>query len=260
MDAPKGFYERTSKYLRDLGIGVSDKVVLVGGIGTLGSRIVRNLARFNFKKIIVVDIDFVGPENVGYQCYHSEEIGKKKVEAIAERFSKYHPWTKIEPYFLEVYTLSSLVTIRELEKYDRLIASSDAVISTFDSAGARATSLLLAFRRDKVFVDAGLGVTRGYVKILKEGYCPICEKVWEDQVRYYTNPNLAEVVAAFVVQAVLYTLSGRAWPSEITINLDAPFSPVSVSEIRNERCPLCSEEAKKVSLEDIPNFLMEKIY
>ncbi len=260
MDVPKGFYERTSKYLRDMKIDVSNKVVLVGGVGTLGSRIVRDLARFNFKKIIVVDIDFVGPENVGYQCYHSEEIGQKKVEAIAKRFSKYHPWTAVEPHFLEVYTLSGLVTLNELKKYDELVASSDAIVSTFDSAGARATSLLLAFRRGKVFVDAGLGVTRGYVKLLKEGYCPICERVWEDQVRYYTNPNLAEVVAAFASQAVLYALSGKAWPAEVTVNLDAPFNPVSVSEIRNEGCPLCSEEAKRISLEEIPKFLMEKIY
>ncbi len=260
MDAAKGFYERTSKYLRDLGIDVSDKVVLVGGIGTLGSRIVRNLARFNFKKIILVDIDFVGPENVGYQCYHSEEIGEKKVTAIANRFSKYHPWTELEPHFLEVFTLSGLSTIGELKKYDELVRSSDVVISTYDSAGARATTLLLAFRSGKAFIDSGLSVTRGYVKVLKEGYCPICEKVWEDEVRYYTNPNLAEAVAAFTAQAALYLSAGKEWPSEITLNLDAPFNPISISEIRNEGCPLCSEEVRELKLDEIPKYLLEKVY
>lgn len=260
MEHPKGFYERTSKYLKDVGIDVSDKTVLLGGIGTLGSRIARNLARFNFKRIILVDFDFVGPENVGYQCYHVEEVGRPKVEVLSERFQKYHPWVTIEGVYLEVFTPSGLTSFESLKKYAKLIEDSDIVITSFDTLPPRATTLLLAVKYGKKYIDVGLGVTRGYLKVLKEGYCPICGKVWEEKVRYYTNPNLAEVLAALASQATLHLLGGREWPSEVVVNLEEPYRAYLASDVVNEGCPLCSEEVKKLRLEDVPQYLLKNVY
>ncbi|NPA84404.1 MAG: ThiF family adenylyltransferase [Crenarchaeota archaeon] len=246
--------------MKDVGIDVSDKTVLIGGIGTLGSRIARDLARFNFKKIVLVDFDYVGPENVGYQCYHSEEVGRPKVEALAERLNKYHPWTHLEGVYMEVFTPSGLVSLSSLKEFARLVEKSDAVVTAFDTLPPRATALLLSVKFDKKYIDAGLGVTRGYVKYLKEGYCPICGKVWEEKVRYYTNPNLAEAVAALASQAVLHALSGRSWPSEISLNLEEPYRAFLASDVRNEGCPLCSGEVKKLRIEDVPEYLIKNIY
>ncbi len=260
MGDPSGFYERTSKYLRDLGLDVSDKVVLIGGIGTIGSRLARNLARFDFKKIVLVDFDYVGPENVGYQCYHTEEIGNEKVKALSSRLNKYHPWTHVEGVFMEVFTPSSLVSLESLKKLEALVKESDVVVTCFDTLPPRATMLLLAYRNNKKYVDTGIGVSRGYVKVLKEGYCPICSKVWEEKVTYYTNPNLAEVVAAIAAQAVLYLANDRGWPSEIHVNMDDPYKMIMSSEVRNEGCPLCSDEVKELSINEIPKYLVKKVY
>ena len=260
MEGPRGFYERTSKYLKDVGIDVSDKEVLVAGVGTLGSRLVRNLARFNFKRIRIIDMDFVGPENVGYQCYHSEELGKSKVEALSERFQRYHPWTKVEGTYLEVFTPSGLTSLSELRELAELVRSVDVVVTAFDTLPPRATLLLLSVKYGKAYVDVGVGSTRGYVKFLKEGYCPICTKVWEEKVAYYTNPNLAEVVAALGAQAVLFASAGKDWPSEVYVNLEEPGKAYMASDVRNEGCPLCSEEVKKLKLEEVPQYLLKNVY
>ena len=246
--------------MRDVGIDPSDKVVLLGGIGTLGSRIARNLARFNFKRIILVDFDFVGRENVGYQCYHVEEIGEPKVKALSERLKKYHPWTEIVGVYMEVFTPSGLTSLKSLMKYAELVKESDVVITSFDTLPPRATTLLLAVKYNKKYIDAGLGTTRGYVKFLKKGYCPICGKVWDEKVQYYTNPNLAEVVAALAAQAALFAVAGKEWPSEISVNLEEPYKAYSASDVMNDNCPLCSDEVRELKLEEVPEYLLKNVY
>ncbi len=252
-DQASGFYERTLKYLKERGLDVSGKVVLLGGVGTLGSRILRNLARFNFKKIIVIDFDRVGPENVGYQCYHKDEVGKKKVEVIPQRFNELHPWTKIEGVYLEVPTPSGLWSDEAFERLRSLVASSDLIITSFDVLPPRGTMLLLSVKYGKKFIDAGLSSTRAYIKVLKDNYCPICDKLWYEKVAYYTNPNLAEITAALVSQAALFLLNNIDWPSEINVYLEDPWRPYSASDVRNEGCPLCADEVKR--LEEPREFL-----
>jgi len=262
LAAPRGFYERTLRYLREVADpeALKDKVVLVGGVGTIGSRLVRNLARFNFKKIIIIDIDYVGPENVGYQCYHTEEIGAPKVEALSKRFRRYHPWTEVQGVYLEVFTPSGLSSLSELKKFAELVRESDVVVTAFDTLPPRATALLLAVKYGKKYVDVGLGSTRGYVKFLKDGYCPICSKVWEEKVTYYTNPNLAEVVAALGAQAALRAALGMDWPSEVHVNLEEPLKAYMASDVKNDGCPLCSEEVRALAIEEVPNYLIKNVY
>ena len=249
----RGFYERTSKYLEEMGYSVNTKTVLVGGIGTLGSRILRNLARFNFRRIYVLDFDVVGPENVGYQCYHSEEVGMKKIEAITKRFQELHPWTEITGVYVEVPTPSGLWDIQSFERIRELVKESDVVITSFDVLPPRATLLLLSVKYRKKFVDVGLGSTRGYLKVLKKDYCPICGKVWEEKVSYYTNPNLAEIMASLVAQATIHLLNGKEWPSEVHVYLESPWRPLMVSEVKNDNCALCGKEV--MSLETSDEFL-----
>ncbi|UXD22885.1 hypothetical protein IPA_09215 [Ignicoccus pacificus DSM 13166] len=257
----RGFQERTSKYMSDMGYDVSDKSVLIGGVGTLGSRILRNLSRFNFKKIYVIDFDVVGPENVGYQCYHSEEVGLKKVECISKRFQKFHPWTNIEGLYLEVPTPSGLWSEESFEKIRSLVKSVDIVVTSFDVLPPRATLLVLAVKYNKFFIDTGLGPTRGYVKVLQEGYCPICGKIWDERVAYYTNPNLAELVASLASQAVIHLLNGVDWPSEVSIYLENPWRPLMVSKVKNDGCRLCSEEVKELETsEEFLRYIIKNAY
>ncbi len=258
---PRGFFERTSKYLKEFGLSVEGKRVLVGGAGTLGSRIVRNLARYDFSEIYVIDFDEVGPENVGYQCFHTDEIGHNKAVSLTSRLQEFHPWTKLIGIDLEVPTPSGLWNEKAFREVEELVKKVDAVVTSFDAVAPRAVLLALSVKYGKAFVNVGIGSFRGYVKVLKENYCPICEKIREEDTTYYTNPNLAEMVAAIASQAVIFVLNGLEWPSEVDVNVNAPFSMVSSSNVENEGCPLCSEEVKE--LEEPGKFLkylIEKIY
>lgn len=259
---PQGFYQRTMKYLQERKLRVNNKSVLLGGVGTLGSRILRNLARFNFKKIFIIDFDTVGPENVGYQCYHSDEIGEAKVESIAERFQELHPWTQIEPLNFEVPTPSTFWNDESFNKLSEIAKEVDIIITSFDVIPPRAVLLLLAVYNSKKFVDVGIGSTRGYIKVLKDNFCPICDKVWTEKVTYYTNPNLAEMVSAVASQAVLHLLNDIAWPSLINIYMEDPINPYMASEVVTGTCPLCDrgEVSKLKGARDFLEYLLKNIY
>ncbi len=239
----RGFWERTVKYLEDMGLTARFKV-LVGGAGTVGSRLILNLVKFDFKEIIVVDYDRVAPENLGYQeIYTKEDLGKPKAKAV-EKLNDTHPWTKVTGIDWEVPTPSSIASWKDWETLDQLVREVDAVVTSFDSVQPRASMMVFAIKNEKKFVDLGLGPSRGYVKVLKEGFCPIC-KVYGERVAYYTNPALASAVASIGTQAVLYVLNDKRWPSLITINLDSPPNLLWAGEVSSQ-CELCNVKGKGV--------------
>lgn len=219
------------------------------------------MARFNFEEIYVIDFDEVGVENVGYQCFHTDEVGLNKATTLTSRLQQFHPWTKLIGIELEVPTPSGLWSDKSFGYVNELVKKVDIVVTSFDVLAPRAVLLALAVKHNKKFVNVGIGSYRGYVKVLKEGYCPICERIWDEKVRYYTDPNLAEVVAAISVQAVLFLLNGKEWPSEIHVNVNAPYSMISANDVTNEGCPLCSDEVKKLeSSREFLKYLIEKTY
>lgn len=61
------------------------------GCGAIGSTVAENLARFGVTKITLYDFDFVEPHNIANQMFTSEDIGKPKVQAVAEFMTKINP-------------------------------------------------------------------------------------------------------------------------------------------------------------------------
>lgn len=61
------------------------------GCGAIGSTIAENLVRFGITKITLYDFDKVEPHNIANQMFTSEDIGKTKVEAVAEYLAKINP-------------------------------------------------------------------------------------------------------------------------------------------------------------------------
>lgn len=61
------------------------------GCGAVGSTVAENLARFGLTKITLYDFDNVEPHNIANQMFTSEDIGKPKVEAVAEYLRKINP-------------------------------------------------------------------------------------------------------------------------------------------------------------------------
>ena len=58
------------------------------GCGAIGSTVAENLVRFGLTKITMYDFDKVEDHNIANQMYTQEDIGKAKVEALAEYLTK----------------------------------------------------------------------------------------------------------------------------------------------------------------------------
>lgn len=56
----------------------------VAGAGGLGSNCAMHLVRSGFTRLVLADFDVVEPSNLNRQCYTAAQVGRAKVEALAE--------------------------------------------------------------------------------------------------------------------------------------------------------------------------------
>lgn len=61
------------------------------GCGAIGSTLAENLARFGLTKITLYDFDHVEPHNIANQMFRQIDIGKSKVEALADILCEINP-------------------------------------------------------------------------------------------------------------------------------------------------------------------------
>lgn len=64
------------------------------GCGAIGSTVAENLARFGLTRITLYDFDKVEPHNIANQMFTQDDIGKMKVDAVAEYLLKINPEMK----------------------------------------------------------------------------------------------------------------------------------------------------------------------
>ena len=98
--------------------------IIVGGCGGIGSNLVFQLARMIPANITVYDDDMVEIANMAGQLYSTKDIGKFKVDAIAEMTANYT-------------TMRSINAIRQ--KFTEITEAGDIMLCGFDSMTARKT-------------------------------------------------------------------------------------------------------------------------
>ena len=64
------------------------------GCGAIGSTVAENLVRFGLTKITLYDFDTVEEKNIANQMFRAVDIGKKKVDALAEMLCEINPEVK----------------------------------------------------------------------------------------------------------------------------------------------------------------------
>lgn len=62
---------------------VNDGIHIIG-CGAIGSNIAETLTRLGFENLHLYDFDTVSTHNIANQCFFADQIGKEKVEALAE--------------------------------------------------------------------------------------------------------------------------------------------------------------------------------
>lgn len=61
------------------------------GCGSVGSTVAENLARYGITKFNLYDFDKVEPHNIVNQMFVQEDIGRKKVDAVADIITRINP-------------------------------------------------------------------------------------------------------------------------------------------------------------------------
>lgn len=74
---------------------IQEKVIILAGVGGIGSNMAVILAKLNPSAIYIFDDDYVDAFNLAGQFYSSEDIGKLKVEALAASVNKYTNYSSI---------------------------------------------------------------------------------------------------------------------------------------------------------------------
>ena len=141
------------RYGAELHSRFSSAVVVICGLGGLGSCIAIALARAGIGKLILIDFDRVDISNLHRQQYKAQQIGMYKTDALRSNLEEIAPYVEIE---------SHSVRLTE-ENAAELLQSADIICEAFDDAEAKAmlTETVLTGMPEKYLVAAsgmaGLG-------------------------------------------------------------------------------------------------------
>ncbi len=107
--------------LRDARVGIA-------GAGGLGSNCAAALARSGVGTLVVADFDTVSEGNLDRQFYFLDQVGRPKVEALAENLARIDPTVSVLPVIARL----------DADLAVELYSGCDLVIEAFDDAGAKA--------------------------------------------------------------------------------------------------------------------------
>ncbi|OQA40186.1 MAG: Molybdopterin-synthase adenylyltransferase [Candidatus Omnitrophica bacterium ADurb.Bin314] len=120
----------------------------IAGAGGLGSNCATALVRSGFRDLVIADFDVIDDTNLDRQAYFAEQVGRPKVEALAENLHRTLPGL----------TLHALVLKLDRSNLPSVFAECDAVVECFDQADAKSMFVETLLPTGKFLVTAsGLG-------------------------------------------------------------------------------------------------------
>ena len=99
----------------------------IAGAGGLGSNCAAVLARAGIGSLVIADFDTVSADNLDRQFYFLDQVGRPKVEALAENLRRIDGGVALEIHVLRLESGSIL----------RLFSGCDVIVEAFDSAEAK---------------------------------------------------------------------------------------------------------------------------
>ena len=245
------------------------------GVGGTGSIMAESLCRLGFGQLSLVDADLLDASNLHrFQGGHPADVGRLKVQCVAERLQAMCPQTAVTPIAAEVFSS---------EARDALEAA-DIVIGCVDNAETRwwlnrfAMQWLVPYFDCGVLIETGVNTTpvlrtRVHVVLPGVGPCGHCTPLEffprQRPSRFLNSATLAEQraegyllhIGAMVSDPSLYALNQQAvswltqelvawltagWPVAHTVNYRNDGSVIerlplgSFGGVGAEDCPLCS--------------------
>lgn len=206
---------------------VQEKVIVLAGVGGIGSNMAVILAKLNPSAIYIFDDDLVESFNLAGQFYSNEDIGKPKVEALAASINKYTNYSSI-------FALN-----RRFMPGEEVIA--DIMICGFDNMRARkdffaawkshVMTLSEERRKDCLFIDGRLtadefqifcmtGTDNFYMDDYVNNYLFNDYEAQRETCSYKQTGFLADMIGAFMVNLVVNFCANQVNPRR---NMTLPF-------------------------------------
>jgi len=153
---------------------ISEATVFVGGAGGISSWLTLFLSRAG-ARVIVIDNDTVGEENLAGQCYGKEDIGKYKVDALSDVITRLCGENKLTP-------LNALVDSKG-GQWPVGVQQADIVCVGFDNLAARKLvydQWKANGKEESFFIDGRLAAESGQIFILEKRWPSDYYKAYED--------------------------------------------------------------------------------
>ena len=171
---------------------LSSARVGVAGAGGLGSNAAAHLVRAGVGHLVIADFDVVSESNLNRQFFFRDQIGRPKVEALAENLRRIEPSVDLALHAVRLDATNAPL----------LFAGCDVVIEAFDKAEAKA--MLLGAVRDRPLVSAsglaGWGRS-GAIRIRRFGRSLWLVGDGESDIRDGLAPQSARVGIAAAMEA-----------------------------------------------------------
>ena len=119
-------------------------VVGIAGAGGLGSNCAMHLVRAGVKKLVIADFDVVGESNLNRQFFFRDQLGRKKVDALAENLLRIEPDLSLD---LRAVRLAP-------DNIDWTFSGCSVIVEAFDSADAKSMLLHALLPLGKPIVSA----------------------------------------------------------------------------------------------------------
>ncbi len=119
-------FERVESLLNEDINKLKNKVILVLGIGGVGSYTVETLIRNPIKKIIIVDSDIIDISNLNRQLFTNQNnIGLKKVDELEKRIKSINPFIQIKK--IDKFIDENNINLLFEEQVDYIVDACDSI-------------------------------------------------------------------------------------------------------------------------------------
>ena len=209
---------------------------LVVGVGGLGSPVAYYLVAAGVGRVHLVDPGYLEASNLNRQVlYTTQDIGRPKVVAAAEKLSKLNPEVEVVPHTIGV----------ESPEFEGLVREADVIVDCLDNWAAREVLNKLAVRHRKPLVHAGVAGWYGQATTVIPGKTACLACVYPKGMKSETpipvigpTPGvLGAVEAAEAIRVLLGLEPGLAGKLLIMDLAAGAFEVVKVR--RRPDCPVC---------------------
>lgn len=249
---------------------LKSKTVVIVGVGGVGSLSAEMLARCGIGKLIILDLDTVGTENLNRVMYQPEHIGRKKAEVCTEILHTINSETQVE------FVATDIMSLDFEEAFELILAHSDLILSGLDNIPARQFLNVKCVKLAKPYVDAGAlrSGFGGYVHLVIPHKTACYQCTASVQINVKSNdargpqcaaslPSTLAIISSLQVQHTLKFLLNFGYiPDFISYNgLNDEFTYLNLT--RDDYCYVCgttsenSQKDVKIAREDINSLIKE---